>query len=140
MDKYMRAAKAALRYIKEKGYCGVVENPYSSLTIAGLVKEELERPEPLIPGVRYRNTEANRGRLPFPLGSALIEKNKCFYAAINWFSDGGACPRCGSGESEVHPKPWQCDKCGAMHHTFHVRRTCNACNYSVTRVREDRDE
>jgi hypothetical protein len=49
-DKYMRAARAAA----EKG---TLER------MAEAIKAEIERPEPLVPGVRYRNTEANRRRI-----------------------------------------------------------------------------
>lgn len=59
-DKYMRAARAVEKY---------TDGGWDIACIAETLKAEIERPEPLLPGVRYRNTEANRERLPFPLDS-----------------------------------------------------------------------
>jgi hypothetical protein len=55
-DKYMRAARAAA----EKG---TLER------MADAIKAEIERPEPLVPGVRYKNTEANQKR---------VDNTKCY--------------------------------------------------------------
>jgi hypothetical protein len=56
-EKYMRAANAAWEYIYgEHGIGGVKK-------LAEAIKAEIERPEPLVTGVRYRNTEANRNRI-----------------------------------------------------------------------------
>jgi hypothetical protein len=64
-DKYMRAAKAAAEG-------GTFER------IAEAIKAEIERPEPLIPGVRYKNTEANRKRIP------MEDKAYSEYITVGW--------------------------------------------------------
>jgi hypothetical protein len=59
-DKYMRAVKRLIDFllVEEEKHCFDYEQ------LAGFVKEEIERSEPLLPGVRYKNTEKNRARLP----------------------------------------------------------------------------
>jgi len=56
-DKYIRASKAILDKMGGKYV------PLRVLLVAETIKAEIEREEPLVPGVRYRNTEANRKRV-----------------------------------------------------------------------------
>jgi hypothetical protein len=66
-DKYMRAARAVEKY---------TDGGWDIACIAKTIKAEIERPEPLLPGVRYRNTEANRKRIPV--------RNCLVYANVFW--------------------------------------------------------
>jgi hypothetical protein len=40
--------------------------------VAKLIQDTIERPEPLLPGVRYRNTDKNRARIPKNTTAALF--------------------------------------------------------------------
>ena len=58
-DKYDRASEKAIRaYLDGPEGCDIHD------FVREAIKAEIERLEPLVPGVRYRNTEANRRRIP----------------------------------------------------------------------------
>jgi hypothetical protein len=58
-SKYMRAADEAWSwFVNQRSEKFPLEG------LAEAIKAEIERQEPLVPGVRYRNTEANRQRIP----------------------------------------------------------------------------
>ena len=79
-EKYMRAANAAWEYIYgEHGIGGVKK-------LAEAIKAEIERPEPLVVGVRYRNTEANRKRADEEKFYNVWDQNGSIY--IGWVFGG----------------------------------------------------
>ncbi|MCK9592755.1 MAG: hypothetical protein M0Q91_12195 [Methanoregula sp.] len=70
-DKYMRASKRLLEILRTgatNGMCGGDE----ILFCADVLRAEIERPEPLVPGVRYKNTEANFNRIPMDGDRTII--------------------------------------------------------------------
>jgi hypothetical protein len=50
---------------------------------------------------------------------SLDEQRSRSNVLLEWFSEGGMCPRCGCAESEVSPKPHQCE------------RKCTGCGFCI---------
>jgi hypothetical protein len=79
-DKYIRASKAILDKMGGKYV------PLRVLLVAETIKAEIEREEPLVPGVRYRNTEANRKRADEEKFYNVWDQNGSIY--IGWVFGG----------------------------------------------------
>jgi hypothetical protein len=50
---------------------------------------------------------------------------------LDWFYDGGECPKCGCAESEISPEPKQCKQCGTWFNKSHKVRKCAGCGFNV---------
>ncbi|MCK9592754.1 MAG: hypothetical protein M0Q91_12190 [Methanoregula sp.] len=61
----------------------------------------------------------------------LDEQRSKNNALLEWFHDGGICPRCGCTESEVSPKPHRCERCGTWFNKTHKIRKCTGCGFCM---------
>ena len=79
-EKYVRAVKAILVLL------GIEATPTRCENLCEALKSEIERPEPLVVGVRYRNTEANRKRADEEKFYNVWDQNGSIY--IGWVFGG----------------------------------------------------
>jgi hypothetical protein len=85
-SKYMSAADEAWSWFVNRR-----SETFPLVELAEIIKAEIERPEPLLPGVRYKNTDKNRARIPKKNAFRTVFVNAFWdlpsFPAVVWFED-----------------------------------------------------